>query len=188
MAILEDAAAAKPSGHAHDQAEIRSLVAALATLTAAAAAKAPAASTTGASAAARRTSGSLTPASTSWANLDTGLDLVIAATAGQWIEVGLSGNWSSEATSGCIGANTVDGGNSITGTAEASTTEGVQAWRGSNAAVSPIGGSVLYQVVSGDISGGNVTIRFRIRCTSAVTKTLFATSDKPLQVWARNVG
>jgi hypothetical protein len=135
------------------------------------------------SARARRTSGDVSMNSTTWANFDTGLDLVIAAQAGDVLLVDVSGHYNSEAVGGILDAATIVSGspvNYISGGAGGASNRGVLGWYGPGASAS-VGAAIQYVVQSGDISGGNVTLRLRYRTTSASVKTMNATSDIPFQ-------
>ncbi len=142
---------------------------------------------------ARRNTGNLTLNSTSWANVDTGLDLTLSASTGDVIEATLSGTWNADAVQCCLDVVTVVSSSPVnsfaTGTTvTASTLEGVGAWLGNNGIQSDISGSFFYTVVAGDISGGNVLLRLRYRTTSAANKALIATANVPFVVFARNHG
>lgn len=144
---------------------------------------------------ARRTSGDITTLnSTNWANVDTGLDLVLAAQAGDVIEYGMSANSGSQAVTLYLDVATIVGGSPVSSFAErgaVQTAPGakVTAWIGNASAGTPIGGCApLYTLVSGDISSGTVTLRLRYATSAATNKTVSATTATPLDVWARNLG
>ena len=72
--------------------------------------------------------------------------------------------------------------------AESATSAGILAWMGAvNESDMPVGGSTVYTVQAGDISGGNVTLRLRYR-VDAATRTLYANADNPLHWWVKNLG
>jgi hypothetical protein len=141
-----------------------------------------------------RTAGNVTVGSTSWTAVDTALDLVVAAVAGDVIVLSLSGRtitstvnpilldmhtWVSGAGVNCVSLNA----------AVSATVEGVGAWRGVNSTDSGVGGSVGYTVQSGDIVSGNVTFRLVVRMVSATgTRLVVADGTNPLQVMAQNTG
>jgi hypothetical protein len=77
--------------------------------------------------------------------------------------------------------------NYISGGAGGASNRGVLGWYGPGASAS-VGAAVQYVVQSGDISGGNVTLRLRYRTTSAAVKTMNATSDIPFQWSVANLG
>jgi hypothetical protein len=131
-----------------------------------------------------RTSGNLTLNSTSWANVDTGLDLVVPAQAGDVLLVSLSCDWGGgEAVTAALDACTLVSGSPVayvSGGGGASD-YGVQGWIGhSNDPVVGAGGAIQYVVQAGDISGGSVTLRLRYRTGSAANKTLMATTAQPI--------
>lgn len=141
---------------------------------------------------ARRTSGDFTLNNTSWANLDTGLDLTLAADAGDVIQVGISALVANEATALYLDVVTIVSStvtNSFaTGGAVNASGQGIMAWRGSASVEQAVGGPFWYKAVSGDISGGNVTLRLRFRTNTAVNKTLYAQTNLPLVFTAQNHG
>lgn len=137
------------------------------------------------SARALRTSGNVTLNSTTWANVDTGLDLTIPAQVGDVLGVSLSAAWGGEAVNAGLDAATLVSGspvNYISGGAGGASHFGVQGWIGHDTdPVRAVGTLIQYPVVSGDISGGNVTLRLRYRTGTASNKTLVANSNQPLQ-------
>lgn len=144
---------------------------------------------------ATRTSGNLSLTNTTWGNLDIGLDLTAPAVAGDKIVVAISGLWDNAAGSplALIGAGTLVGGNLVSffGSGEPTTDTGfgVPGWFGQAAtAVGPTGESMPLTLASGDISGGNVTVRFRCRIGAAGTRVLNATTTIPLSVSLKNLG
>ena len=140
---------------------------------------------------AKRTSGNITANSTSWANVDTGLDLVLTAASGDYIECGFSAFMANQAVNlGIDVASIVSASpvNYISGGGGASD-YGVQAWlAGDTGHATAVGGSILYLLVSGDISGGTVTLRLRYRTGTASNRTINATTAQPLHWWAKNIG
>jgi hypothetical protein len=142
-----------------------------------------------------RTSGNITANGTSWANLDTGLDLTLSAAAGHWVEVGVNGLWNNDNVFGCLDAVSLVSGSPVStwshGAAEDNAQFGVQGWLGpfvGSAPYYPISGGIPRLLVAGDISNATVTIRFRVRTNTATNKILLATAAQPLVVWARNHG
>lgn len=146
---------------------------------------------TGATATARRTAGNLTLNSSTWANVDTGMDLVIAAADGDWIEVGSSGVWGNQAVFTVLDVVSMVAGSPVSswgvGGAIDATGTGIRGWSDSGTDFEPFSGSVVHQITSADISGGNVTLRLRYRQGVAGNKTLFATATNILQFWAHNL-
>ena len=141
----------------------------------------------------RRPSGDLTLNSTSWANVDTGLDLTIPATAGDEIEV--TGSWLVSASGTAevyFDAVSVVSGSPVnawgTDGAETGTTEGIQAWRAvANNFLCCAAGGATRPVVSGDLSGGNLTLRLRYRISSS-SRTMFAGANRHILFSAKNLG
>lgn len=145
----------------------------------------------GAFARADRTAGNLTLNSLTWADVDNALDLTLAAVVGDWIEVSLSGFWNNEAVVARMDAVSVVAGSPVNSWADQAAPDnthfGVGGWFGPSGQQGNIGGSIIKQVVSGDLSGGNVTLRLRYRTSTAANKTLFAAAITPLTFWARNL-
>lgn len=145
---------------------------------------------------ATRSSGDVVITTSTWANIDTGLDLTLNVQVGDVIEVGLSGRWlynSSNAFAALDAATLVAGApvNYVAGSAETNVGEGAMAWFGENAGgtiSSPVGGSVMYAVQAGDIASGKVTLRLRGRLLTGTTRTLLANTTEKLHWWAKNLG
>lgn len=139
---------------------------------------------------ATRTAGSVAMNSTAWADFDTGIDLTIAAVAGDKLIVGLSGQHGSEAITAYLDAATIVSAAPVNyvGVAGGATDQGVLAWLCPPVGFAGIGGTVLYTVQAGDISGGNVVLRLRYRTSSAANKTLAATATAPLKWYVMNIG
>ena len=143
----------------------------------------------------KRTAGSLTLNSTSWADIPTvgtSADFVINATVGDIVEVALVGGFNNEAVEGFLDFVTVVGGvvtNSFGADGAPSNSHGgILAWRGLSSRFEFMGGSFFRTLAAGDISAGTVTLRLRGRTGTLANKTLFATTDTPLEYWARNHG
>lgn len=145
---------------------------------------------------ARRTSGNLTLNSTSWANVDTGIDLVLdEVQVGDELVAGISGLAGNESVSLYLDVVTVVSSTPVNSFAKAGAVEaspgveGIQAWRADGASFLAVGGlSMPYTVVSGDLSSGSVTLRLRYATSTATNKTLRAQTNNPLDVWAWNTG
>ncbi len=144
----------------------------------------------------RRTSGdiSFSTATVAWANVDTGLDLVLAAAVNDVIEVSLSalvGNESPDLYLDCV---TIVGGSPVNsfgnaGAVSASPPKyGIASWRCAGSQYCPIGAPHRYTVVSGDISSGNVTLRLRGATSTNTSRSIFAGTNYALQFLARNLG
>lgn len=142
---------------------------------------------------ARRTSGNITLNSTSWANVDTGLDLTMDAAIGDYVEVALIGFLDQTgATYTRLDVASVVSGSVVntwsTNGAESASSEGVGGWTGITSAFTPVSGATGRVLASGDISSGTVTLRLRYRTDSAVNKVLNANSNNQLVFMAKNYG
>jgi hypothetical protein len=143
----------------------------------------------------KRTAGDLTLNGTSWADLPTiGTtgDLTLNATAGDVVEVSISALWGAESPDGFLDFVTIVAGSpvnafGIDGTPNNSSS-GIVAWRGIGSRYDMPSGSFYRTLVSGDISGGTVTLRLRCKTGSASNRTLFASTNITLEYWARNLG
>lgn len=143
---------------------------------------------------ARRTSGNLALSSTTWANVDTGIDLVIAASVGDKLEVNLSAAKRPGASGNGIimDVATIVSGSPVNYLATTGSVGdfGVGSWYIENILVQDnptAGGPRPYTVQAGDISGGNVTLRLRYRVASG-SVTLYAITTLPLDFWVKNLG
>lgn len=131
---------------------------------------------------ARLTTGNLALASTSWVDVSTSIDLVLAASTGDWVEVDLDARvLAEEANNLYFDAVTVVAGSPVTwlssGTSASGAHEAQPAWTMPSAYKGSISGSVLYQVQSGDISSGQVRIRLRYYTDAASpTRSVGATT------------
>jgi hypothetical protein len=140
--------------------------------------------------------------STTWANLPgigTTGDLVLNATAGDVIEAVPSVILNSTANTIYFDAVTIvssspvngfgRGGAVTTNTNGGSDSQGVSGWyAASTGADRTIQGSCYYTLVSGDISGGTVTLRMRYATSAVATTVLVATVNNPFQWFVRNLG
>lgn len=135
------------------------------------------------------TTGNKTLSSTTWANLDTAMDLVVSAAIGDLIEITLNGfyeNQNSLAVMDCmtlvsaVGVSWFGSGEPTTGTGD-----GIGSWISPQAAAyTGIGASAHHVVVSGDISAGTVTLRLRYR-VATTSIVLRANSIDPLMFTAK---
>lgn len=140
---------------------------------------------------ARRASTDVTVTSTTWANFDTALDLTLDANAGDFVEVAVSGMWENQASDACLDVVSLVSGSPVNswgsnGTPDNANT-GVLAWFGSTGVFSPVGGSITRAVISGDLSGGTLTLRLRTRLLAAGSKDMQAISTAPFIVMAKNL-
>lgn len=132
-----------------------------------------------------RTSGNQTITSTSWTNVDTGIDITMTEVeSGDWIGITVNGMWGSGDQPGRLDAMVVNSSNYVSGAAF-----GVRSWTGPNngsPTFEPIGGEIMYQVVGGDISGGSIVLRLRAHIAASGSKVLQSNSNSPLQWFAKN--
>lgn len=135
-----------------------------------------------------RTSGDITISNTgSFGNVDTGIDLVFAAQTGDIIELGANALLKSSSQQLIVTASTIVSGSVVNNLASGTSTEKpIHNWSKYNNAPSSgiMAGGVIYTLQSGDISGGNVTIRLRALVGSG-TSDFHATSGNPLIWWAK---
>lgn len=129
-----------------------------------------------------RTTSTLTFNSTSWANFPTIGSFTLAAAVGDVISAELLMNVDSATSVLFCDAVTEVGGtptNSLGtgGAALTSTTgDGARGWVIPASTQWALAGAIYYTVQSGDISGGNVTIRFRYRTSTAVNRSNYGDS------------
>lgn len=136
-----------------------------------------------------RSSANVTVNGTAYADLDTGLDIVLTAASGDVIEVSAAGRWATENVQAYMDVATIVSGspvNYVSGSG--STGEGVQSWQGYGNANTNIAGTVMYTLVSGDISSGTVTLRLRVRTLTAANKTFVSGSTNVFKWSAKNYG
>jgi hypothetical protein len=130
-----------------------------------------------------RTAGNLTLGSTTWADVDTALDLVFTASIGDWLEVCLSCNVTAEANNRLyFEAFTRVSGADVhavsSGASAGGTNNGPATWTMPANYMGSLGGPILYQVQSGDASGGNVTVRLKYATDTATpTRAVSATTS-----------
>jgi hypothetical protein len=136
-----------------------------------------------ASARAVRTAGTVT-LSSSFATVDSSLDLTLPAADGDTILYGVNGLWNSDGDWGQARLATVVSGSVVNTTGG---TEGNAGWLGEAGLVIPFGSPYSYTIQSGDVDGGNVVLRLQARGNSG-GKQLLGSTTHPLQVWAVNLG
>lgn len=146
---------------------------------------------------ARRTSGNINlTGSTTWANVDTGIDITLKeCQVGDQVLAGVSGVWGNENVVAWLDVVTVVSGSpvnsfAVRGAAVTTPSSGVVgAWYGTAAAFTAISGTAPpYTLVIGDISSGSVTFRLRYAMASATARNLLAATDYPFDWWVENVG
>lgn len=134
-----------------------------------------------------RTAGDLTGlTSSSYANVDTAIDLVVVAAPNDILEIGLQGRSDNTGYLVLNGHTWVSGAavNSIYGATV--TGDGPPSWGIGGNGVVNLAGGCLYAVQSGDVSGGTVTLRLRYKTNG--TRTIYSNTNSPLQWWAKNLG
>lgn len=141
---------------------------------------------------ASRSSGNITINGTSWANVDTGTDLVIAAVSTDWLAVSINGRLAAGAanTHTFFDIATIVSAAPVNyfGTAGGVSDEGLNGLRVMDTLDIPLTGTFLYQVQAGDVSGGNVTLRLRTRQGTAGNRAFVAGSTNPFKWWVENLG
>lgn len=139
-----------------------------------------------------RTSGNVTINGTSWANVDTGVDLVLSASTGDLIEVAICARLAAGAanTDTLFDVATIVSASPVNyfGTAGGASDEGVIGWRCKDTVDTAFGCSVSRILVSGDISSGTVTLRLRVRQSSAGNRSFVAGTANPFSWYAKNLG
>ncbi len=127
-----------------------------------------------------------------WVALDTpASDLVVKVAVGDWVEVGMSALWFSEAPYGYLDAQSIIAAAPVNawGTVKTATDTGIPSWEGVGSAVISAGGGIIKQVLAGDIDvAGNLNLRLYVRTSVAAAKTLFASVDSPFTWWVKNLG
>jgi len=149
----------------------------------------------------RRTAGNVTlTGTTTWSTLTTigtAADLTLAAASGDVIEFSVSLLVGQEAVNSGFDVVTCNGpgGSPINSVAydgayqSAWTThQGMSGWLCFGSAFVSASGSVFYKLVAGDIVSNAVTLRLLYAMGAATNKTLYAGTQIPFDIWARNHG
>lgn len=142
----------------------------------------------------KRTSGDVTLNSTSWANVDTGMDITLTASTGDTVEVAVSAFYGNEGVTASLDVVTLVSGSPVnslaTGTTPSDSNFGIAGLRiaSTSAVVANAAASIMYTLQSGDISAGSVTLRLRYRTSTAANRTLNASPATPLHFSAKNFG
>lgn len=142
------------------------------------------------------TGGDLTLNGTTWANLDgadaSRFDLVLTDVAvGDLVQIAIGGRVQAENVLQFFDVVSVGGSGPTTwGTraAESATSGGFEGWVCPVVVITALSGGPIKAVVAGDLVGSTLTLRPRHRQSSAGNKTLFANSDHPFWLSARNLG
>jgi hypothetical protein len=144
---------------------------------------------------AKRTTGTLTlNSNVAWANVDTGIDLTLNASANDVIEYAISAFVVAAAVELYFDVVTVVAGNPVTSfaldatPANPPTSYGVQGWLSPQSVQANLSGSAFRTLSAGDISTGTVTLRLRYASSAATNRNVNASAPQPLEVWARNHG
>ncbi len=140
-----------------------------------------------------RTAGDVTMNSTAafTADVDTAMDLTVAAVTGDKVELQFHGSVGAEAVFVAfdfvtrVAAADVNFASSGNGTPYTYGIPGSRAEQGDNLSVNA---STLYTVQAGDISGGNVTFRLRYKTGTAADRTLYASAGTHARASAKNFG
>lgn len=138
---------------------------------------------------------SLTNNSSVWGNVSTALDMTLPAEIGDVIEVGLNGVSSSSASDIGLDVVSVVAGSPVNSwlnqgpALSGPPLYSVASWHMFINTTCLLAGSVMKTIVSSDISGGSVLLRFRYQMwNGTATKTLAAGTNYVLQVFAKNLG
>jgi hypothetical protein len=133
-------------------------------------------------------SGNTTVSSSSYGDVFAGvLDITGSAAAGDLIEVGFNLMWASDAPNGSLDVATIVSGSTVN-LVGSTFTDGPGAWDGPPGTYAPVGAPEFYTVQSGDLSGGNITLRPVAKTDSGAGKTIFSNSTRRAVFWARNWG
>jgi hypothetical protein len=135
-----------------------------------------------------KSNGSYTLGSTSWANVDTALDLVLDAAAGDLVMAGLVSRTSNQAVELNLDVVTVVSGSPVnsmglrTSAPTGSTLEGLIYC--TSGVYQAINGGGTMTLGSGDISAGTVRLRLRYRAAGSSRTLLADSAARPLVFWA----
>ena len=121
--------------------------------------------------------------STTFAAVDsTNLNLTVAAATSDILELCFAARYGAETVNAFMDVATIVSGsttNWVSGGTGNSADFGIGGWLLLSSVQGTVGGSVMYTVQAGDVSGGNVTVRLMYRTSAASAKTLRAgTSQK----------
>lgn len=140
----------------------------------------------------RYTTGNITANGTNWTNLGGPADITFAASTDDVVQVAVSLLVGGEAVDIYFDVQTIVSSSAVnsvgTGTTVSNTSRGVVGWQCFSTVFGTACGSFFYKLVSGDISGGNVTLRLRYRTASATNKVIYGATDYPMTFMARNHG
>ncbi len=142
-----------------------------------------------------RTSGDLSLTSTTWADVDNDLDLVIPAEAGDVLLLGMNAVAANANVSVWFDAHTIVAGTPVNATffRAAPTPDAypgggyATSWFAMGGEYDSIGPPFTYPVQAGDISGGNVRLRLRAIENIATARVVRANPSNPLRFWVVNL-
>lgn len=140
---------------------------------------------------AERTAGNVLVSGTTQAAVDTGLDLTLEAQVGDVVEYGILLGYDNGGGAVYLDIATVVSGSVVNRFSGGSATTGGLAWAyGLASAYVTVGGSMMYALVAGDLSGNLATLRLMARIESSGTRSIYGsnTFNTKLQVWAKNLG
>ena len=148
---------------------------------------------------AKRTAGNVTLTGTStWSDLTTigsAMDLTLNASTGDVIEFTASGIVNNinidigfDVVTIVSSAAVNSFGLDAAAPANSAAFNGVSAWFCDNNDIRQLSGSIFRTLLAGDISSGTVKMRMRYAMSSATSRTLYADTGHPFEIWARNLG
>ena len=143
----------------------------------------------------RRQSTDITMNSTNWANVDTALDLVLAANVGDVLEAHLNLVCGNQTPDAYFDVATIVSSSPVNSFGKAGAVEtapsgtlGVPGWYCRGSAYDKAAGVAMYTVVAGDRdASGYVTLRLRYATSTATNRTLYA-SVYPILWGVKNLG
>jgi lysophospholipase L1-like esterase len=140
----------------------------------------------------RRTAGNVSfvsSASGVYTPVDTGLDLTLAAKAGDVLRIELSALVGNQAGDLEFNVATMVGGAPVNYAANriAGVTASVTGWYTPGGVMAPLSGSIFYDVQAGDLSGGTITLRLLAK-NGTTARTIYGASNLPLMFAAQNLG
>lgn len=119
-----------------------------------------------------------------WTDVDTGLDIVIDAVAGDVIEITPSGLVGNEAVTASFDVLLVASSNTVSG----GVGNGVTGWYCRESDFRAISGGFQYVVLAADVSAGQVTCRLRYKLDMTANRTFYADSSLPFKWSVTNFG
>ena len=141
-----------------------------------------------------RTAGDITLNQTAVTAVNTALDLTIAASAGDLVEVGISGLHNTGAPIVCYEIYTLPSGTPVNpfgagiAASLADNKQGIAGWEIQNSGYEQLTGGISKVLAAGDVSGGTTTLRLYYAKVNTTARTLFANADIPLKIWVKNFG